>query len=215
MLLPSQIRPEVAAARQELHADLVRRWKTELPQPLQRFYFVATICDPRQKNLRFPGVSPGLRASAQDWFEAEYDSLWAPKPTAARAARAAPPAPAPSHPQHSGASFLAFMANISHMSAGQEQQAEADDSEEVESEAARYLASPDVPMETDIMIWWSMHEAEYPNLSVMARQYLGTPATSASAERLFSVAGRVFDDLRQNLDEKALEERMHVGKDKL
>ena len=60
-----------------------------------------------------------------------------------------------------------------------------------------------------------MHEAEYPNLSVMARQYLGTPATSASAERLFGVAGRVFYDLRQNLDEKALEERMHVGKGKL
>ena len=49
------------------------------------------------------------------------------------------------------------MANISHVSAGQEQQAEDDDSEEVESEAARYLASPDVPMETDIMLWWSMH----------------------------------------------------------
>ena len=33
----------------------------------------------------------------------------------------------------------------------------------------------------------------------MARQYLGVPATSASAERLFSIAGRTFDDLRQSM----------------
>ena len=33
----------------------------------------------------------------------------------------------------------------------------------------------------------------------MARQYLGVPATSASAERLFSVAGGAFDDLLQRI----------------
>ena len=36
----------------------------------------------------------------------------------------------------------------------------------------------------------------------MARQYLGVPATSASAERLFSVAGRTYHDLRQNLKDE-------------
>jgi hypothetical protein len=41
--------------------------------------------------------------------------------------------------------------------------------------------------------------------SVMARQYLGVPATSASAERLFSLAGRVFDDLRQSMKAEMLE----------
>jgi hypothetical protein len=39
----------------------------------------------------------------------------------------------------------------------------------------------------------------------MARQYLGVPATSASAERLFSLAGRAFDDLRQGMKEEMLE----------
>jgi hypothetical protein len=43
------------------------------------------------------------------------------------------------------------------------------------------------------------------SLSVMARQYLGVPATSASAERLFSLAGRAFDDLRQCMKEEMLE----------
>ena len=50
--------------------------------------------------------------------------------------------------------------------------------------------------------------ADYKDLSRMARQFLGTPATSASAERLFSIAGRVYSDLRQRMGEAALEEMM-------
>jgi hypothetical protein len=49
------------------------------------------------------------------------------------------------------------------------------------------------------------NEINFPALSVMARQYLGVPATSASAERLFSLAGRAFDDLRQCMKEEMLE----------
>ena len=39
----------------------------------------------------------------------------------------------------------------------------------------------------------------------MARQYLGVPAKHASAKRLFSIAGRTFDDLRQNIRGNMLE----------
>jgi len=39
----------------------------------------------------------------------------------------------------------------------------------------------------------------------MARQYLGVPATYASAERLFSIANRTFDDLRQTMKGDMLE----------
>jgi len=37
-----------------------------------------------------------------------------------------------------------------------------------------------------------------PNLSVMARQYLGCPATSATVERLFSQVGISFSPKRQS-----------------
>eukprot|EP00966_Prymnesium_polylepis_P018995 437752-Prymnesium_polylepis.1 len=57
MLLPAELRSEVVAGRNDLHNDLERRYKTELQTPLKRYYFIATICDPRQKGLRFPGVS--------------------------------------------------------------------------------------------------------------------------------------------------------------
>ena len=88
-------------------------------------------------------------------------------------------------------------------------EAESDDEEDaVASEAAAYLEMPDVPMDTDILEWWAAQEEKFPHLSVMAMQYLGIPATSASAERLFSIAGRVYDDLRQGMNDMVLKERM-------
>ena len=56
----------------------------------------------------------------------------------------------------------------------------------LKSEAKRYLELASPPMSTDVLEWWAEHEIDFPALSVMARQYLGVPATSASAERLFS-----------------------------
>ena len=49
------------------------------------------------------------------------------------------------------------------------------------------------------------HEGEYPDLTRMARQFLGVPATSASAERLFLLAGVEYLDLRQQMAEGKLE----------
>ena len=60
-----------------------------------------------------------------------------------------------------------------------------------------YLDVPAAPMETDMLEWWALNEMKFPALSVMVSQYSGVPATSTSAERLFSIAGRVYDDLRQ------------------
>ena len=51
----TSLRPEVEDAREEVYNDMVQRWKTDMPHSLKRFYFIATVCDPRQKSLRFPG----------------------------------------------------------------------------------------------------------------------------------------------------------------
>ena len=44
---------------------------------------------------------------------------------------------------------------------------------------------------------WRENHKRFPNLSVMARQYLGCPATSASVERLFSAVGAAFEKKRK------------------
>lgn len=99
-------------------------------------------------------------------------------------------------------SFMDFMASVSHLQTPELPQALVP---VVKSEAERYLELPAAPMKTDPLEWWAENEIDFPALSVMARQYLGIPATSASAERLFSIAGRAFDDLRQHMKEQMLE----------
>ena len=72
------------------------------------------------------------------------------------------------------------MSGLAHLP-GATAQVDEDEAAQVESEASKYLATPDVAMDVDILNWWACNEAEYPNLSVMVRQYLGVLATSASA----------------------------------
>jgi hypothetical protein len=42
----------------------------------------------------------------------------------------------------------------------------------------------------------------------MAAQYLGCPASSATVERFFSLAGTLFDKSTANMKETTLEDRM-------
>ena len=50
-----------------------------------------------------------------------------------------------------------------------------------------------------ILTWWKEHAARFPYLSQLARRYLAMPATSASVERLFSVAGQIVTAKRASL----------------
>ena len=63
-----------------------------------------------------------------------------------------------------------------------------------------YLALPQIENmdEWTALKWWKMNEKHFPNLAVMARQYLGCPATSATVERLFSSVGISFSSKRRN-----------------
>ena len=79
------------------------------------------------------------------------------------------------------------------------------DSEEDEvipsqNELEAYLAEPQIKYKTeqDTLDWWKAHESKYPNVAVMARQYLGCPASSATVERLFSMVGIAFAPHRKN-----------------
>jgi hypothetical protein len=127
----------------------------------------------------------------------------------AACASAASSSPAPAQPRLSRllraqarASFVDFMASMAHLAGPAQPPAPAPS---VKSEVERYLELPAVDMKTDLLEWWAENDIKFPALSVMARQYLGVPATSASAERLFSIAGRSFDDLRQRMKEEMLE----------
>jgi 2-oxo-4-hydroxy-4-carboxy--5-ureidoimidazoline (OHCU) decarboxylase len=46
----------------------------------------------------------------------------------------------------------------------------------------------------------------------MARQFLSAPASSACAERLFSSAGKMHDDLKKSTNEATLESQLIVNR---
>ena len=79
-----------------------------------------------------------------------------------------------------------------------------------EDELVRYLALPQIKCkaDADVIAWWVKHTAEFPNVAVMARQYLGTPASSASVERLFSQVGIAFSDKRKSAGEGTIADLM-------
>ncbi len=85
-------------------------------------------------------------------------------------------------------------------------------------EIDRYLRLPEIPLQTpfgqdhDILFGWNQHVIEFPNLSKMARQFLAAPASSASAERLFSAAGNMHGDLKKSTTEDPLEDMLILAK---
>ena len=80
-----------------------------------------------------------------------------------------------------------------------------------------YLRMPQIPVQDsagndqDILAWWRDHDSQLPYLSKMARQFLAAAASSASAERLFSSAGKMHDDLKKSTCEATLESSLIVG----
>ena len=54
--------------------------------------------------------------------------------------------------------------------------------------------------------WWrDVGQARFPRIAVMTRQFLGIPAASVTAERVFSFSGLTLSDLRKSLFEGTLE----------
>ena len=62
-----------------------------------------------------------------------------------------------------------------------------------------YLNAPEVDNETCPLKWWKENETRFPALLKQATKYLGVPATSVPAERVFSAAGNIVNQKRSCL----------------
>ena len=79
---------------------------------------------------------------------------------------------------------------------------------EVRDDLAKYLALPaETNMDLDVLAWWKAKDCPegLPALAKMARQYLGRPASSAGVERMFSKAGKLYDNAKKSQNDEALE----------
>ena len=92
-------------------------------------------------------------------------------------------------------------------------EAEEDETEEIEDELKAYLELPQLKCKTEqeAIDWWVEKTKRFPNLSAMARQYLGCPATSATVERLFSRVGIAFSAKRKRSDPATVADLMFAN----
>jgi hypothetical protein len=207
-LIPLEdIHPSIKKARAALLADLDFRWISMIDPEREQFYLICTLCDPRLKDMKFYGVKDDLRELALRCLTTVYDSFYAPSEAAAAQPVAPPLAPKPFVPGDVG-SFSSFQKHMQHLTPAPAPASEAT-AAALKHEVSAYMAAPVEAMHTDVLTWWAkVGRNAYPNLAKLARQYLGCPASSASAERIFSLAGRVFGDHNQAMNPETLEERM-------
>ncbi|RYA73269.1 hypothetical protein DD595_25200, partial [Enterobacter cloacae complex sp. 4DZ3-17B2] len=66
-----------------------------------------------------------------------------------------------------------------------------------------YTNAPRETRDCNILKWWKENQQKYPTLALMARDILGTPATSVPAERLFSKASLIIRKHRNRLNAKS------------
>ena len=96
---------------------------------------------------------------------------------------------------------------------GDEGEAEENETVEIEDELKAYLELPQLKCKTEqeAIDWWVDKSKRFPNLAVMARQYLGCPATSATVERLFSRVGIAFSAKRKSSDPATVADLMFAN----
>jgi len=66
--------------------------------------------------------------------------------------------------------------------------------------------SPELEPSFFPLSWWKANASLFPRLARLAQKYLSIPATSAPAERIFSLAGQVVSDRRARLDPEIVDQ---------
>lgn len=79
-----------------------------------------------------------------------------------------------------------------------------------ESEINKYLTSPRANYKTNILQWWADNKKEYPILSQMARDILGTTASTVFIERFFSAGPQIMTNRRNRLRNETLNALMCI-----
>ena len=210
-----QLTDKIQTAREGLHEQLVDRFDTNVARDIKKFWFIAAMCDPRFKKLQFKHdrmLSDMMRTRAVTWFTHEFNTKYKGKVAAPTGAPDASPAvasgtAAPRHVKRRKTSAAGFFAD------SDEEESEGEETVAEKDELAEYLALPQIKYKTeeDAAVWWRENKSKFPNVEVMARQYLGCPASSASVERLFSQVGIAFTAKRKSADSSTIADLMFAN----
>lgn len=78
------------------------------------------------------------------------------------------------------------------------------------AEVDEYVDLATLPMDANPATFWKENKKKFPLLSILAKEVLSIPSSSAPVERLFSIAGKVFTPERCRLTDKRFEQLMFI-----
>lgn len=81
----------------------------------------------------------------------------------------------------------------------------------LKAELDAYLAEPIIMESSNPLPWWRSNHLKYPSVALVARAYLGIPATSVASERVFSKCGRVCTERRSLLSPQHVEQLVFLA----
>lgn len=81
-----------------------------------------------------------------------------------------------------------------------------------DEEMTRYRSTPPPSLSEDPFNRWYVNEVSFPLLSKMAKRYLCIPATSVSAERVFSTVGDIVTAQRSTLTPEHVDQLLFLHK---
>ena len=217
MVKDADLQTKIREARASYHQRLVDRFDSDVALDVKQFWFISTILDPRFKKFEFAGndmLNASRRRDAFKWFVAAYDKnfkhkAYNPADAPTPQEQATPTEARSSAVPHAKRRTVSSASIFEEDSPGPTDASPAPEpkTQPHEDEVKAYLALPQIPNKNEWsgLEWWEENEKYFPNLAVMARQYLGCPATSATVERLFSAVGIFFSKKRRNTKAETLQ----------
>ncbi|MCL7049954.1 hypothetical protein MKW94_020794 [Papaver nudicaule] len=179
----------IAACRGSWHApdwlkccaeDMAEKGRIYNDQVHNIYTFMAAILDPRIKGELIPEsfkLESNLR-EARDYFMRHYSNTHFPTPANGYS---------PQGNVHEGSVTSSEEVNWKRRRV---------DMSTPTDELGQYLSEAPSPITTDILDWWKANSSKYPQLSVMARDFLAVQSTSVLPEELFSGKGDEVDNQR-------------------
>ena len=200
---------KVQAQRQLYHQNLIDRFDSDVPLATKKFWFTATKLDPRYKNLVFKNdnmITQARRRDAEKWLTEEFNKNYKGKFGTPNDPENDDGGSEPDETTTSQVMQRQKVSAASFMDSDEDEAPSEDEAVPIEDELKNNLALPQMKFKTDwgVLEWWREQSPKFPNLAVMARQYLGCPATSASVERLFSAVGIAFSDKRKSAHDETI-----------
>ncbi|KAJ8398078.1 hypothetical protein AAFF_G00431550 [Aldrovandia affinis] len=198
-------------AVQEDDTDLTQSIKSKILQYLQEKYSdpntqelldIATTLDPR---FKLDYVSEDNKTSVKARLKDDMTSI----------TMQSPPTTAPSAPVPPGEKKRKTLGSFFKAAKGNEAAAPSDASQleqDVDMELGSYLLTRNIDTEEDRLVWWKKHKGQYPRLSMLARKYLCTTATSSPSERVFSTGGNIVTCLHSSLKPQNVDRLVFLAK---